>query len=521
MFNRMLWMMKSYEDDLIPAEEDKFEAVDSVVEFRRSTHVAEPNQSIQMNKAQGQMIHPDDLEGYIQKIVDNRWRQKEVDLLKKHIIPVANEGENSNTNRQVVHTKNARTSNNQMERECIKSPSDSTIYAPALIKTANREQAMFNPMLQMYEQCVNVNPAVVTTSPVHSNDQADHGNFNNHLNGTVLNNQIDEQISNFIEGVRLDQTWWDRDEAGLNGYEDCRQKTAQVTPKDAAANIILNAEQFKANIVPPKSKPVNALQDETMLNRYFLGVKEANVSSGEVIDDDQFFHITCHIDNVMVQKIERGEFVDLEKLLVKVRPKRKEFDSLEFVTREGQAFLSPVSDHEPKINGVRRWEQAFRTYAAIYSKAQPHRAPEIWQYVHVINSAPSNYIWENVVYYDYTFRQMMSKNPKRSWAKIFNQLWNLAMVNPIQRTVNSQYNSSNNVTSGKIAHNSQNQVRNGKGRRPCWQFNKNVPCNHATCGFEHRCSYCGSHTHSVLDCYKTSWKKEGHLKQGGNCKQQQ
>ena len=28
---------------------------------------------------------------------------------------------------------------------------------------------------------------------------------------------------------------------------------------------------------------------------------------------------------------------------------------------------------------------------------------------------------------------MMSQNPYRSWAKIFNQLWNLAMCTPLQR----------------------------------------------------------------------------------------
>ena len=93
----------------------------------------------------------------------------------------------------------------------------------------------------------------------------------------------------------------------------------------------------------------------------------------------------------------------------------------------------PVADCDGKINGIHKWEQAFRVYAAIFSRANPHRAAEIWHYVHTINTAASCYIWDNVLYYNFTFRQMMNLNPGRSWAKIFNQLWNLAMTTPIQR----------------------------------------------------------------------------------------
>ena len=38
-------------------------------------------------------------------------------------------------------------------------------------------------------------------------------------------------------------------------------------------------------------------------------------SSG--ITDDDFFHLTCHIDSPLKNKIENGEFVDLDKLLPK------------------------------------------------------------------------------------------------------------------------------------------------------------------------------------------------------------
>ena len=33
------------------------------------------------------------------------------------------------------------------------------------------------------------------------------------------------------------------------------------------------------------------------------------------ISDDEFFHLTCHVDVNLKSKIQRAEFVDLEKLL--------------------------------------------------------------------------------------------------------------------------------------------------------------------------------------------------------------
>ena len=95
-------------------------------------------------------------------------------------------------------------------------------------------------------------------------------------------------------------------------------------------------------------------------------------------------------------------------------------------------FIPSESGH--KITNVRRWEQAFRVYAAVYSNDNPSRSAEIWQYVYVVNTAAASYIWENVSYYDYTFRQLMHKYSNRSLAKVYNQLWNLAMKDPIQHS---------------------------------------------------------------------------------------
>ena len=47
------------------------------------------------------------------------------------------------------------------------------------------------------------------------------------------------------------------------------------------------------------------------------GVMSINV--GGSYEDDEFFHLTCHVEASMKQKIERGEFIELDKLLPKVK----------------------------------------------------------------------------------------------------------------------------------------------------------------------------------------------------------
>ena len=78
---------------------------------------------------------------------------------------------------------------------------------------------------------------------------------------------------------------------------------------------------------------------------------------------------------------------------------------MELVDRDGQSYFMPYN-HDVKITNVRKWEQAFCIYAAIYSPAYPARSAEIWQYVYVINSAASTYVWEDVAHYDFVFHSI-------------------------------------------------------------------------------------------------------------------
>ena len=137
---------------------------------------------------------------------------------------------------------------------------------------------------------------------------------------------------------------------------------------------IRDAEQFRAEISAPK------------------GILGNPFYEGNVREDDEFFHITCHVDLQTVSKIERGEYVELEKLMPRMKGKvRTEEQKTELYFQDGHPYFVPFTDKERKINGFRKWENAFRVYAAIYSKANPNRAAEIWKYVYIINTASNAY----------------------------------------------------------------------------------------------------------------------------------
>ena len=75
-------------------------------------------------------------------------------------------------------------------------------------------------------------------------------------------------------------------------------------------DLILDAERFKASVEKPKgkSRQINCNFDLDKLKRL--------ITQSE---DDEFFHRTCHVDETLKAKIEKGAFVDLQKLLPKNR----------------------------------------------------------------------------------------------------------------------------------------------------------------------------------------------------------
>ena len=302
-------------------------------------------------------------------------------------------------------------------------------------------------------------------------------------------NEIINRISNFVEDIRIGAS------KGGTPVDDHR-KTRPIEPstsheddKDLADKIVLDVERSKARIQPPKGR-------SSLEFHKFMQNSD---------DDDEFFHVTCHIDKNLRGKIAHGEFVDLEKLLPKDRAgvgsivTNHDENRVELVSRDGHTYFKPIRDTQ--INGLRKWEQAFRIYAAIYTDANPERSGKIWQYMHCINVAASSYQWENVASYDLTFRQLMAFKPHRSWAKTYTQGWNLALRDPIGKASGQNY--AKNVPTSAFQTNKQHDWHDDC----CWRFNRNR-CKSHDCQYDHHCTYCGGWNHGFYDCRKCL-KKDG------------
>ena len=132
---------------------------------------------------------------------------------------------------------------------------------------------------------------------------------------------------------------------------------------ETARKMIIEAEHMKVKLEAPQGVGLINYSDQV---------------------DDKFFHITYHVDFALRTKIEQKHFVELEKLLIKDRPfmKAGTDNSMGLCTKDGVTYFAPMFERETKITNIRKWEQAFRVYVVIYSKAKPGRASEIWQDMH-------------------------------------------------------------------------------------------------------------------------------------------
>ena len=281
----------------------------------------------------------------------------------------------------------------QLQPRNIKSPSDTTIYALALNFTPDKQGTGV-----LGNQAPNANDQRISQflDNMRFQVQSDNGH------DVIAANPDSEPLGPACMGQAPGPS------AETNNYLNWKDQAREV-----AGQLVLDVEQSQTCLEVPQG---NQVYSDFM--------------------DDKFFHITCHMDQATKTKIEQGQFIELDKLLIKDRPfARGVSDScMAMFSKDGLTYFAPVSEKDHKITNVRCWEQAFRVYAAIYSKANPQRSAEIWQYVYVINSAAATYVWDNVAEYDYMFRQLMATYPTRSWAKTYLQGWNLSMLDHLSKS---------------------------------------------------------------------------------------
>ena len=361
----------------------------------------------------------------------------------------------------------------------VKSPSDSTLYTPAL---------------KLLKQQGNT----VLKGPVNNIGTSE--NANRVLNGPsndTDSEEVIEKISNFVDSMRIESSRKSnkRDRRRSNsGYSDDQSQSQSQSPprrqdreevaREVTDHIILESEKFKAQLVAPKGMPSRIDSNIELLRK--------------LDNDDDFFHTPCHIEPALKLKIEQGEFIDLDKLLPIDKGaggvSMAQDNRLGLVYEDGEAFLAPAKKVN-KINSFRKWDTAFRVYSTIYTEANPHRASELLQYVQVIHLAASNNPWENVAFYDFTFRQLMASKPWRSWAKTYTQGWNLAFTNTGKAFSNANVNSNGPSSSS-------NNYKGGRGGKGNGNWKNQCSRSSTECEWNHRCTFCTGWNHSKANCKK-------------------
>ena len=178
-----------------------------------------------------------------------------------------------------------------------------------------------------------------------------------------------QKVSNFVDAMRQEAD--NGTQSGLtepDGGPSTSELAWGIPPGHADAKrrmqqAVIEAEKFRAVISAPSGMADNfnnvhgneqlghelsnlnlasqpqPSQDIPGVSANILVVEALQVCQNAVaptaLSDDDFFHLTCHIDSALWSKIERGEYVNLEKLLPKFKGKYSEETRLEWVHRDG------------------------------------------------------------------------------------------------------------------------------------------------------------------------------------------
>ena len=118
--------------------------------------------------------------------------------------------------------------------------------------------------------------------------------------------------------------------------------------------------------------------------------------------DENFLLVAAHVDEGTRKKITEGGYVDFAKLIPRDKVLEEEDGQMQIVVKDGQTYFVPIQE-STAIKSYAKWEQAFRVFSDIYTRAHPHRSGELIQYNHIIHTISHTYVWDNVYKYDKEF----------------------------------------------------------------------------------------------------------------------
>ena len=156
----------------------------------------------------------------------------------------------------------------------VKSPSDTTLYKPALLKTPEGRRYNHN----------------LTGSPFEIVPQMQRTQVNNDDNSVI------DKISKFVDDIRSSLMDGERNKARKKQRRDSEKEKLEQA-KERSNRIILEAEQYKAVVQQPKGDYVF----DNSKHQTFGGDQVLNTQ--KPLDDDEFFHVTCHVDQSLRAKI--------------------------------------------------------------------------------------------------------------------------------------------------------------------------------------------------------------------------
>ena len=212
----------------------------------------------------------------------------------------------------------------------FKSPSDTTLYTPALQKKYIADKMPNERNMQsMPRQQLLIDNANKSTTIVAQDNAL-----------PIADDMMINQISDFVESIRMEGQQ-QRSKVTVPGHKEVRERTDKA---------ILDAEKFKAQVADPPGKSFNSVNVNDMFEQ-MMGDRTMKQSQSGRSDDD-FYYLTCHIDNNLVAKIERGDYVELGKLLPRAKNKISSSNDnrLEWVYEDGGTYLVPASGKNNSIS---------------------------------------------------------------------------------------------------------------------------------------------------------------------------
>ena len=226
-----------------------------------------------------------------------------------------------------------------------------------------------------------------------------------------LSEEINDQIENYFSKIRVDTSDANKRDSNsseeamdtsdetienvvnknysefiADPYQQNEQQVKEKKPQEEAEEAIRDAENVKARML-------NVPGEFTQL---LANSKNLNVS---VIDQD-YQMIDSHVEEVVRKKVLNMEYVDFSKLIPTQKMGRDDDlgQRLEIVNRNGQSYLSPLSERDRvNIGSYAKWKQAFRVFSNILTTKYPDKAPELLQYGHTIHNVSCYLIISRVV----------------------------------------------------------------------------------------------------------------------------